>query len=39
MPESADEHHITASYENGLLKLVLPKKEEAKAISRQIEVQ
>ena len=27
---AVDEEHITASYENGVLKLVLPKKEQTK---------
>lgn len=39
LPESADVDRIQASYQEGVLKLHLPKKEEAKAISRQIEIQ
>lgn len=39
LPESADVDRIQASYHEGVLKLHLPKKEEAKAISRQIEIQ
>ncbi|MFW0718179.1 Hsp20/alpha crystallin family protein [Pedobacter sp. N23S346] len=39
LPESADVDRIQASYQEGVLKLSLPKKEEAKAISRQIEIQ
>jgi len=39
LPESADVERIQASYQEGVLKLQLPKKEEAKAISRQIEIQ
>ena len=38
IPEGADEHGITANYENGLLNITIPKKEEAKLISRQIEI-
>jgi len=38
LPESADVDRIQASYIDGLLKLTLPKKEEAKAVSRQIEI-
>jgi len=39
LPESADINGITASYTDGILHLMLPKKEEAKAVSRQIEIQ
>lgn len=39
LPESADVDRIEASYVDGILKLTLPKKEEAKAVSRQIEIQ
>ncbi len=39
LPESADVERIQASYTDGILKLHLPKKEEAKAVSRQIEIQ
>ncbi|CAH0305751.1 18 kDa heat shock protein [Pedobacter sp. Bi27] len=38
LPESADVDRIQASYIDGVLKLTLPKKEEAKAVSRQIEI-
>ncbi|SER49415.1 Hsp20/alpha crystallin family protein [Pedobacter rhizosphaerae] len=38
LPESADADKIQASYTQGVLKLSLPKKEEAKAVSRQIEI-
>jgi len=38
LPESADADKIQASYTDGVLKLILPKKEEAKAVSRQIEI-
>ncbi|MDQ0639713.1 HSP20 family protein [Pedobacter sp. W3I1] len=39
LPESADPERIQAAYTDGILKLNIPKKEEAKAISRQIEIQ
>jgi HSP20 family protein len=39
LPESADVEKISASYNDGILKLELPKKEEAKAVARQIEIQ
>jgi len=38
LPESADVDNIQATYNDGLLKLTLPKKEEAKAVSRQIAI-
>ncbi|MGN8055415.1 Hsp20/alpha crystallin family protein [Pedobacter sp. 22163] len=38
LPESADVDRIQANYIDGVLKLTLPKKEEAKAVSRQIEI-
>lgn len=38
LPEGADENGITAKYENGILNISIPKKEEAKMISRQIEI-
>ena len=38
LPESADVDRIQASYTDGVLKLTLPKKEEAKAVSRKIEI-
>jgi len=38
LPESTDVDRIEASYTNGVLKLSLPKKEEAKAVSKQIEI-
>jgi len=38
LPEIADVERIRASYSDGILKLSLPKKEEAKAVSRQIEI-
>lgn len=38
LPESADVDRIEASYTDGILKLTLPKREEAKAIARQIQI-
>jgi len=38
LPEIADVERIRASYSDGILKLSLPKKVEAKAVSRQIEI-
>jgi HSP20 family protein len=38
LPEGADENGIRAKYENGILNINIPKKEEAKMISRQIEI-
>lgn len=38
LPEMADHNRIEAIYENGLLKIDVAKKEEAKTISRQIEI-
>ncbi|MBB5439383.1 HSP20 family protein [Pedobacter sp. AK017] len=38
LPESADENGIQASYNEGILAIDIPKREEAKAISRQIEI-
>lgn len=38
LPEIADVERIQASYTDGVLKLILPKKVEAKAVSRQIEI-
>jgi HSP20 family protein len=39
LPEGADVDRISASYCDGILHLDLPKKEEAKAVTRQIEIQ
>ena len=39
LPESANVEQIQANYTDGVLKLNIPKKEEAKAIARQIEIQ
>jgi HSP20 family protein len=38
LPELADSNKIEASYENGILKLDIAKREEAKNTSRQIEL-
>jgi HSP20 family protein len=38
LPEFADESRIEAAYEDGILKIDIAKKEEAKAVSRQIEI-
>lgn len=38
LPELADQNKIEASYENGILKLDIGKREEAKSMSRQIEL-
>ncbi|KEQ31357.1 heat-shock protein [Pedobacter antarcticus 4BY] len=38
LPESAEENGIEASYENGVLAINIPKREEAKVQSRQIEI-
>jgi HSP20 family protein len=38
LPESADEHNINASYTDGVLRIDIAKREEAKAVRRQIEI-
>ena len=38
LPESADDNRIEATYTDGLLKVDIAKKEEAKLVSRQIEI-
>lgn len=38
LPESADENAIQAKYTDGILKVDIPKKEEAKHITRQISI-
>ena len=38
LPESADENGIVAKYEQGVLSINIPKREEAKVQSRQIEI-
>ncbi|MBC6111409.1 Hsp20/alpha crystallin family protein [Pedobacter fastidiosus] len=39
LPESGDIEHIRAVYADGILKLSIPKKEESRAFSKQIEIQ
>jgi HSP20 family protein len=38
LPENADEHAIVAKYENGILSLVIPKKEQEKNENREISI-
>jgi len=38
LPESADAEQIEAAYENGVLKIDIAKREEAKAVRKQIEI-
>lgn len=38
LPESADENGIQARYHDGILAIRIPKRKEAKAVSRQIEI-
>lgn len=38
LPESADENGIQATYVDGVLAIDIPKREEAKTVSRQIEI-
>lgn len=38
LPEQADQAKIEAAYEDGILKIEIAKKEEAKFVSRQIEL-
>lgn len=38
LPDSADEHNIHAKYNDGILLIQIPKKEEAKMTSRQISI-
>ncbi len=38
LPDSADDAHINAEYHDGILKINVAKKEEAKITSRQIEI-
>lgn len=38
LPESADENGIQATYNDGVLTIDIPKREEAKSVSRQIEI-
>ncbi|RYG21111.1 MAG: Hsp20/alpha crystallin family protein [Chitinophagaceae bacterium] len=38
LPDTADQNTIQAKYEDGLLKVTVAKKEEAKMLTRQIEI-
>jgi HSP20 family protein len=38
LPDSADEHAIQAKYNDGILHIHIPKKEEAKLLTRQISI-
>jgi HSP20 family protein len=38
LPETADESRIEATYTDGVLRISIAKKEEAKSVSRQIEI-
>jgi HSP20 family protein len=38
LPEGADDARIAAEYTDGVLNINVPKKEEAKSVSRQIEI-
>lgn len=38
LPESADDNGIEAKYTDGVLAIDIPKREEAKAVSRQIDI-
>jgi HSP20 family protein len=38
LPESADDSRIDASYTDGILRIEIAKREEAKAVRRQIEI-
>ncbi|RCH53607.1 Hsp20/alpha crystallin family protein [Mucilaginibacter hurinus] len=38
LPDGADEAGIEATYNDGVLMVTIPKKEEAKSVSRQIEI-
>lgn len=38
MPDGADDSRVEATYTDGILTISLPKKEEAKSVSRQIEI-
>lgn len=38
LPDSADEHAIHAKYNDGILNIHIPKKEEAKLLTRQISI-
>jgi len=38
LPDSADENGVEAKYEEGILRISIPKREDAKTTSRQIEI-
>jgi HSP20 family protein len=38
LPETVDVENIAASYENGILLVTIPKKEEQKALKRMVEI-
>jgi len=38
LPDSADQNSIAATYQDGVLQIDIAKKEEAKSVSRQIEI-
>ncbi|RYF26209.1 MAG: Hsp20/alpha crystallin family protein [Flavobacteriales bacterium] len=38
LPDSADENAINANYKDGVLRLEIPKREEAKSVTRQISI-
>jgi HSP20 family protein len=38
LPDTANQEGISAKYENGVLSIDIPKKEEAKMVTRQIEI-
>jgi len=38
LPDSADDSNIDAEYTDGILKIVVQKKEEARSVARQIEI-
>ena len=38
LPDSADDAHIDAEYRDGVLMINVPKKEEARSVTRQIEI-
>lgn len=38
LPDSADENGVEAKYEEGVLRISIPKREDAKTTSRQIEI-
>ena len=39
LPDVTDQNSITAAYEDGVLKIDVAKKEEAKSVSRQIDIE